>query len=58
MSPGEPDASNVEASTDVEVQPALDYSTNNKTTIGAPVEKVCIYFLSPSADNRAVVGRL
>jgi amino acid transporter len=40
MSPGEPDASNVEASTDVEVQPALDYSTNNKTTIGAPVEKV------------------
>ena len=44
----------VNASTlpDVEVQPALDYSTDD-TTIGAPVEKVRIYLLSPCNGNRA-----
>ena len=42
----------VKASTDAEVQSALGSSTDDITTTGAPVEKVCIYlFFSPAGDR-------
>ena len=62
MSPGEPVdvepptpiVTAVKASTDVEVQSALGSSTDDTTTTGAPVEKVCIFlFFSPAGDRES-----
>jgi hypothetical protein len=62
MSPGEPIGvepptpivTAMKASTDVEVQAALGSSTDDTTTAGAPVEKVCIcLFSSPAGDQES-----
>ena len=61
MSPGEPIsvepltpiATAGKASRDVEVQAALTSSTDDTTTTGAPVEKVCIYLFSTPAGDQA-----
>ncbi|SRR6266702_397740 len=55
MSPGDaptPNVTAVKASIGVEIQPALDSSTDDTTTTGAPVEKVCICLFYPLAGNR------
>ena len=61
MSPGEPIsvepltpiATAVKASRDVEVQAALGSSTDDSTTTGAPLEKVCICLFSTPAGDQA-----
>ena len=52
VEPLTPIATAVKASRDIEVQAALGSSTNDTTTTGAPVEKVCIrLFSSPAGDQ-------